>query len=171
MLAKSVEIKPTRYFIVSKDKTDKFFKKAKVNSCSHVLVKNGQSLAIPCKIVNSKGLGMNSYKLFPSNANNFKSVYQKDYNQKPNMHVGMKKKPLVPYDQMSYRNRLPIADFAMGYSNKTNFTLGNPNLINRKQWISTSKDTYSYPQIVPVSNTGILSDMAKMSHKKLESIN
>lgn len=171
MLAKSVEIKPTRYFIVSKDKTNKFFQKAKVNSCSYVLVKNGQSLAVPYKIINSKGLKINNYKLFPSNANNFKSVYQMDYNNKPYMHVGMKKKPLIPYDQYSYRSRLPITDIAMGYSNQTNFTIGNPHLINRKQWISTSKDCYSYPKISPVTNSGILSDMAKMSHEKLESIN
>jgi hypothetical protein len=43
-------------------------------------------------------------------------------------------------------------------------------MINRKQWKTTTGDNYSWPKPVPVSNTGILSDIAKRGHKKLESI-
>ena len=43
-------------------------------------------------------------------------------------------------------------------------------MINRKQWKTTAGDNYSWPKPVPVSNPGILSDMTKRAHKKLESI-
>ena len=32
------------------------------------------------------------------------------YKMHPSLHVGMKKKPLVPYHPESYRNRLPVVD-------------------------------------------------------------
>jgi hypothetical protein len=48
-------MKDSKYFTTSKNITDPFFKATKVDSCSHVLVKNGQSLAVPFKIKNEKG--------------------------------------------------------------------------------------------------------------------
>ena len=44
-------------------------------------------------------------------------------------------------------------------------------MVNRKQWTSTARDTFTKPKITPISNTGILSDITKKAHKKLESIN
>lgn len=43
-------------------------------------------------------------------------------------------------------------------------------MVNRKQWISTSKDSYKTPKFLPISNTGISSSISKNIHKKLESI-
>ena len=47
----------TSFFNPNKSKTDAFFKDTKVNSCSYVLVKNGQSLAFPFRIRNERGRG------------------------------------------------------------------------------------------------------------------
>ena len=40
------------------------------------------------------------------------------------MHVGMTKKPLVAYDPISYRNRLPTATVIMPHKNKSIIELG-----------------------------------------------
>lgn len=159
------------FFIPDKKKTNVFFKETKVGSCSRVLVKNGQSLAIPFYIRNEKGRGLNHFKTVPEKSGEVKSVYMKDYLPVPQMHAGMGKKPLEVYDMHSYRNRLPIDGIVMGLKNKSLIQIGEGELINRKQWVSSSQDSFRWPTIVPVSNSGILSDMAKDSHRRLEMIN
>ncbi len=41
-----------------------------------------------------------------------------------NLHVGMRNKPLVPYNPHSYRNRLPIADVKKPPKNASSIELG-----------------------------------------------
>ena len=171
MLLKSQQLKSTKFFIPDHDHTNPYFKNVRVNSCSKILVKNGQSLAIPYKIVNSKGKRLNHFLHYPQNVkNNFKSSYQQDYSLKRSMHVGMGRKPLVPYDPLSYRNRLPIDDFVINQQRKNEFVLGKPDMINRKRWVSTSKDSYKKPKELPISNGGIISDITKRVQRRLESI-
>ena len=161
----------TSFFNPDKTRSDAFFRGTKVGSCSFVLVKNGQSLAVPFKIRNERGRGLNHYKTVPEKSAEVKSVYMKDYTPYHNMHCGMGKKPLIPYDPSSYRSRLPIGGIVMSHKNKSLIEIGDGGLINRKQWASTYKDTFRWPRMTPVSNPGILSDMAKSCHKKLDSIN
>lgn len=169
-LAKSMS--ETKFFHPNKGKTNPFFKLSKVGSCSHVLVKNGQSLAIPFHIINSRGRSLNHYKTVPEKSAEVKSVYMNDYTPIPFMHCGMGKKPLLPYDPLSYRNRLPFGGIvSLGQKNSSLINIGDNGLINRKQWSSTMKDSFKWPRMVPISNPGITSDMAKESHRKLNSIN
>lgn len=162
----------SRYFVPNKEKTNPFFKDSKVASCSHVLVKNGQSLAIPFRIINSRGRSLNHYKTVPEKSAEVKSVYSKDYTPIPFMHCGMGKKPLVPYNPFSYRNRLPIGGMvSMGMKNSSMVNIGDNGLINRKQWSSTMRDSFRWPRMNPVSNPGITSDIAKENHRKLNAIN
>lgn len=171
MLLKSHQLNPTKYFIPDHDHTAPYFKNVRVNSCSKILVKNGQSMAIPYRIVNSKGKRLNHFLYYSKiGKNNFKSSYQLDYCLKRSMHVGMGRKPLVPYDPLSYRNRLPIDDFVINQQRKNEFILGNPDMVNRKRWVSTSKDSYKIPKELPISNDGIISDITKRVHRSLESI-
>ena len=171
MLSKSVQLNPTRYFLPDVAHTNPFFKNAKVGSCSKVLVKNGQALAVSFSIRNSKGRRLNHFRYYSSvGKNDFKSSYQQDYSLKRSMHVGMGRKPLVPYDPLSYRNRLPIDDFVINQQRKNEFVLGKPDMINRKRWVSTSKDSYKKPKELPISNGGIISDITKRVHRRLESI-
>ena len=91
-----------------------------------------------------------------------------DYITFGDIHCGMSKKPLVPYHMDSSRSRLPINGIISGAAiNRASLELGDFRLINRKQWKSTYKDSYRKPSIVPVSNYGIASDMAKASHQRL----
>ena len=111
-------------FNTSKNKTDEFFKQTKVGSCSHIIVKNGQSIAVPFKVTNSKGKQLNDFKNFQDKSSEMQSVYTKDYTVKPFMHAGMVKKPLVPYDPTSYRNRLPTSGIVMAPKNKSIVEIG-----------------------------------------------
>jgi len=166
-LNKQSQYKSTKLFNTNKDKTHEFFKGSKIGSCSHVLVKNGTSVAVPFNITNNKGRGLMSFKLQPSLSSEVQSIYRKDYSIKPDMHAGMSKKPLVPYDSLSYRNRLPISTVIMPHKNKSIVEIGDRSSVNRKQWTSTAMDNYKKPKVFPVSNTGILSDMTIRVHKKL----
>ena len=162
-----IQMKESILFKSLKEKTHQFFKNSKIESCSHVLVKNGQTLAIPYNIVNQKGNGLTHYKTIPMKSSELMSIYRKDYSIKPHLHCGMKNKPLEPYNPTSYRSRLPNTDYVISHKNKSSFEIGNPNTVSRKQWVSTTKDYYQTPVFLPICNTGILSDNAKKVHSKL----
>ena len=165
------EQKPKKtYFQTHKELGDPFFKNSRITSCSHVLVKNGRCLAIPFGIKNRRGRGLNHFKTVPEKLSSNKSIYMSDYIQVNNLHCGMGKKPLVPYTPDSARNLLPLNGIVSGAAaNRSYLDLGNGNIINRKQWNSTYRDSYLYPRIVPISNSGICADMAIASHQRLNS--
>jgi len=159
--------KSSKFFNTMKHKTHEFFKDSKIDSCSHVLVKNGTSVAVPFDIKNSKGRGLLSFKIQPSLSSEVESIYRKDYSVKPDMHVGMSKKPLVPYHPLSYRNRLPTSYVIMPHKNKSVVEIGDRGTVNRKQWVTSHMDNFNKPKTLPISNTGIISDMTIRVHKKL----
>lgn len=153
-------------FKENKDKTHDFFKDTKVGSCSHIVEFKNRCVAVPHKIINSKGRPLSAYKYYTPKTNQAKSVYRNDYSIKPFMHAGMAKKPLVPYNPESNRNKLPPSDFFKPNTNVSKIDIGNQASINRKQWLSTAKDSYQWPVKTPVTNSGILSDIAKRSKQK-----
>ena len=82
----------------------------------------------------------------------------------------MMKKPLVPYNPDHTRNLL-LDDFGLRMRrNFSSVNIGSVNLINRKQWISTYKDSFKKFMIKRISNPGILSDLAKRTHYKFNNI-
>ena len=159
------------FFHQEKDKGDSYFMNTRVGSCRKVLVKNGITLAMAYKIRNSKGEPLENYnhtlKKIPKNT----STYFFDYcTPKTENHVGMCKKPLVPYEPDHSRNQL-MEDY--GVRMRRNFSsvnIGCDSLINRKQWISTYKDSFKKLKIKRISNPGILSDLAKRTHYKFNNI-
>lgn len=161
----------TTMFKDRKNDTLGFFKDTKVGSCSHIVEVKGRTVAIPYTVTNSKGRPLSAFKYNNYAQKQLKTIYRKDYSIKPNMHVAMDKKPLIRYDPNSYRNRLPTADFFTPHRNISNVEVGSKALVNYKQWTSTTKDSFRWPKPTPVTNTGILSDKFKLSHKKLTSIN
>lgn len=120
----SKSLKNSVYFNTSKEKTNAFFKQTKVESCSHVLIKNGTALAVPFKITNSKGKSLNNYKNVPIKSSETKSIYRNDYDVHPYMHAGMTNKPLGKYDPNSYRNRLATGGIIMPHKNKSIVEIG-----------------------------------------------
>lgn len=162
--------KETQLFKSLKDKTHPFFKQSKIGSCSHVIFKNGQTLAVPFSITNSRGKGLNHYKTIPMKSSELMSIYRKDYSVKPMLHAGMRNKPLEPYNPLSYRNRLPNSDYVICHKNKSSIEMVGRDGGSRKQWVTTYKDCYQMPVIYPICNTGILSDISKKIHKKLNDV-
>jgi len=158
-------------FIGDKTKTANFFKNTRVDSCSHVVEIKGRTFAVPYSVVNSRARPLSSFKINQYKKPQERSIYATDYTNKVIMHAGMGKKPLVPYHPISYRNRLPTSDFYMPYKNTSKFDLGEKTDINRKQWVSTQKDSYQWPVPTPVTNSGILASTFKESHRKLVSHN
>jgi hypothetical protein len=117
-------MKQSKFFNTSKEQTHEFFKETKVGSCSHVLVKNGVSLAVPYKITNQKGKSLNNYKNVPQRSSETKSVYKSDFDMHTYMHAGMNSKPLMSYDPNSYRNRLATGGIIMPHKNKSIVEIG-----------------------------------------------
>jgi hypothetical protein len=157
-------------FQTHKEYGDPFFKTTRVNSCSLVLVKNGRCLAIPFGVTNRRKRHLNHFKTVPEKLSTNKTIYMTDYVPVANLHCGMRKKPLVPFSPDAARNLLPLNGIVSGAAaNRSYLDLGNSNVINRKQFTTTYRDSFLYPRIVPISNSGICADMAKASHMRLNS--
>ncbi len=158
-------------FIQEKEKGDDFFRSTRVGSCRKVILKNSIPLAIAYKIKNPRGEPMTHFnytlKKLPKNF----STYFFDYcTQKQQSHLGMLKKPLVPYNPNHTRNKLTDEYGHRLFRNFSSLNLGNDNLINRKQWVSNYKESFKPIKIKRISNPGILSDLAKRSHYKFNNI-
>ena len=126
------------------------------------MVKNGLPFALTFKVKNPR------VKQLPKNPI---SYYFVDYcTKKDEYHLGMNKKPLAPYYPNHIRSKLPNDLGFRTFRNLFSFDIGKEGLINRKQWISTYKDSYKPTTIKRISNPCILSDMAKRSHYKLNNI-
>ena len=160
-----------KYFLPEKNKGDEYFLDTKVDSCRKILINNGLPRAISFKIRNSRGEPLMNYNHTYKKLPQITSTYFYHYcAPKTVNHVGMLKKPLVPYDPNHTRNQL-IEEF--GIRMKRNFSLvsiGDNRLINRKQWISTYRDSFKKFRIKRTSNPGILSDLAKRRHYKFNNI-
>ena len=159
------------FFIQEKETGDKFFRKTRVGSCRKVVVKNGIPFALTYKVKNPRGEPMTHFNYTLKQIPKRPSSYYLDYcTKKQDFHLGMKKKPLVPYNPDHTRSRLPEnLDFKV-FKNVSDFDIGNEGLVNRKQWITTYKDSYKTINVDRITNPGILSDMAKRSHYKLNNI-
>ncbi len=118
------QFKESRLFQSNKEGTDKFFKGTKVGSCSRIVVKKGVSVAVPYNITNQRGETLLRFKSTEKLSSATKSVYRKDFEVEPYMHVGMTRKPLMPYNPTSYRSRLPTATVIMPHKNKSQIELG-----------------------------------------------
>ena len=159
------------FFNLEKDKGDKYFRSTRVGSCRRVIVKNGLPSALSFKVKNPRGEPMTHFnytlKQLPKNP----TSYFLDYcTKKEENHLGMNNKPLVPYNPNHTRSKLPNELGFRAFRNLSAFDIGKEGLINRKQWISNYKDSYKPTTIKRISNPGILSDMSKRLHYKLNNI-
>jgi len=70
------QAKGSKLFSTNKKRTNEFFKETKVNSCSHIIVKNGVSIAIPYQIKNERGEKLLRFKTTDTLSSETKSVYR-----------------------------------------------------------------------------------------------
>ena len=72
-------------------------------------------------------------------------------------HVGMLKKPLMPYNPMAQRSQLPKVTVVMPYKNASQIVIGDRTSFNNKQWLSVNKLLQKVPDLhEATSNGGIL---------------
>ena len=67
------------FFKTHQDKGFAYFNTTRVGSCSYVLIKNGQCLAVPFYIINRRGRSLNHFKTVPEKSPITKSTYMNDY--------------------------------------------------------------------------------------------
>ena len=159
------------FFIQEKEKGEPYFRSTRVGSCRRVVVKNGIPFALTFKVKNPRGEPMTHYRYTLKQKPKNPSTYQVDYcMEKNDCHLGMNKKPLVPYSATHKRSKLPDDLKFKVFKNISDFDIGNEGLINRKQWVSTYTDSYQPIKINYISNPGIQSDMAKRKHYKFNNI-
>ena len=159
------------FFIQEKEAGDKYFRSTRVGSCRKIIVKNGIPFAMTFKVKNPRGEPLTHFnytlKQIPKNP----TSYFIDYcTKKQENHLGMDKKPLIAYNPNHTRNQLPRDLGFRAFRNLSAFDIGKEGLINRKQWVSTYKDSYRPTTVKRISNPGILSDMAQRTHYKLNNI-
>ena len=96
------------FFIQEKETGDKYFRSTRVGSCRKVVVKNGLPFALTFKVKNPRGEPMTHFnytlKQFPKNPTNYFTDYCL---RRQENHLGMDKKPLIPYDPNHTRSQLP----------------------------------------------------------------
>ena len=146
------------------DKSAPFFRDTKVLTCSKVVVKNGEAVAVafPQKKTGYKSPG--SYGNMGKSSER-SSVSHAAHKETPIMHAGMAKKPLVKYDPSSYRNRLPQPTVVMPYKNSSQVVIGDRESAQKKQYISTNKNHFPAHHLgETVSNPGIMAEKTKRTH-------
>mmetsp|Transcript_8 Transcript_8/g.4 ORF Transcript_8/g.4 Transcript_8/m.4 type:complete len:88 (+) Transcript_8:332-595(+) len=81
------------------------------------------------------------------------------------MHCGMTKKPLEPYNPLSYRNRLPQPTVVMPYKNSSQIVIGDRSSEDRRAFKTVNQLMLSKaPVEMNVTNGGILARQTKWAH-------
>mmetsp|Transcript_40415 Transcript_40415/g.29110 ORF Transcript_40415/g.29110 Transcript_40415/m.29110 type:complete len:82 (+) Transcript_40415:420-665(+) len=73
----------------------------------------------------------------------------------------MVKKPLEPYHPNAHRSRLSEPTVVMPYKNSSQIVIGDRSSHYRRQFVTTSNNTYAKPQANITSNPGIISEGTK----------
>lgn len=145
-----------------------FFKTTRVESCQFVTAANGQARAVAFPQKKTGYKAKNSW----SNQRRSSEVIShagSTYQTFPNMHVGMEKKPLMPYHPESYRSRLPQPDFIAPYKNASQVEIGDRSSYNSK---SVFRTTYQAMLFKPnmndyTTNQGIIAEKTKWTKTRI----
>lgn len=78
-----------------------------------------------------------------------------------NLHAGMTRKPLEPYHPNAHRSRLPSPTIVMPYKNSSQIVIGDRSSNYRRQFVSTTTNTFNKPNASLTSNPGIVSEITK----------
>ena len=127
------------------------FKNTKVTSCSKILQKNGQNVALAFNNGAAKPIDLNSKRLSEVTA-----LSQDHYKVRENLHAGMLKKPLEPYHANAFRSRLPQPTVVMPYKNSSQLVFGDRSSYDKRQFVSTNQNTFVTPKPFETTNPGIV---------------
>ena len=88
------------------------------------------------------------------------SVFKICFGTHQDMHVGMMKKPLVPYSPTAFRSRLPVSDCPVRYRNSSSFELGDRSI--KSTFRTNNQALFTSGNILKgVTNTGIIAEKTR----------
>merc|ERR1712151_144381 len=139
------------------NKSNANFKNTRVTSCSGVLMKNGKAVAMcfnqPPKCYKKEGDPLKSSETTSIAADMFK--------MRSNLHAGMARKPLGAYHPNAPRSRLPQPTIVMPYKNSSQIVIGDRSSYYKRQFVTTSANTFSGKAAPITSNPGIVSEVCR----------
>ena len=141
------------------EKSIAFFKDSKVDSCSYVVVKHGQAVAVPY-ITAGKN---RSQDISPMEK---RSVSHDVHRIRYHLYAGMKNKPLEAYNPEAHRSRLRTEEYQVPYKNTSQIVLGDRSSNYKKHFVTTAQNLLKPPKQVFTTNIGILSAKAKWQRQK-----
>lgn len=84
-------------------------------------------------------------------------------------HVGMAKKPLMPYNPQAVRSQLPKPTVVMPYKNSSQIVIGDRSTLDRRMFKTTNSLRQLRPDLAEATtNGGILAERVKWTHKHQE---
>ncbi|CAI2373873.1 unnamed protein product [Moneuplotes crassus] len=151
---------PSKYWNTKMTKSSNYFKQTRVQTCSHVLYKNGKAIAV--------AFPLDKAAKKASKLPETKSITQATYARKGNLHAGMPVKPLMPYHPNAHRSRLPTATVVMPYRNASSIVIGDRSSDYRRQFTSHNRITYPKHRLEDATtNGGILATKTKWTHRRM----
>ena len=151
---------PKQFWEKKMAQSSSFFKKTRVQTCSHVLYKNGKAIAVSFPL---KKTGARNKDKLPET----KSVTQSTYSRRGNLHAGMPVKPLEPYHPTAHRSRLPTPTIVMPYRNASSIVIGDRSSDYKRQFASYNRITYPKHRLDDATtNGGIIATRSKWFHKR-----
>lgn len=132
------------------------FQNTKITTCSKVLQKNGQAVALAFNHGAPKPVDIKSKSLQEVTA-----LSQDQYKVRENLHAGMLKKPLEPYHPNAFRSRLPQPTVVMPYKNSSQIVIGDRSSYYKRQFVSTNQNTFVNPKQHDTVNPGIISEKTR----------
>ena len=155
---------PEEFQKIKDDNTAPFFKQTRVHTCSHVMMKNGQAVAVSFPLEKTGWKAKNSY-VKQARSTERASVNKDSYKMRMNLHAGMNFKPLEPYTPNAHRSRLPTPTVVMPYKNSSQIVIGDRASDYRRQFTTTNSVRFpKYKLDDPTTNGGILSTRTKWNH-------
>lgn len=119
-------------------------------------MKNGQAVCVAFPNPNQKPV--DSSKNRSSETTSFSSDM---FKVRPNLHAGMTRKPLEAYHPNAARSRLPSPTIVMPYKNSSQIVIGDRSSHYKRQFVSTTTNTFTKPNAALTSNPGIVSEITK----------
>ena len=136
-------------------KSSSFFQGNKILSWSHVLIKNGQCVAIPFKCPPAPR------DLSAGRSKESQSITRDTFKVRNNLHAGMIKKPLERYHPNAHRSRLSSPTVVMPYKNSSSIIIGDRTCEDRRLYVSSNKNAFAKLNNLNTSNGGIIATKTK----------
>jgi hypothetical protein len=138
------------------------FKNTKIASCSSILSKNGQNVCLAFSNGAPKPIDLNLKK-----SSETTSMSTQHYKIREPLHAGMMNKPLEPYHPNSFRSRLPKPTVVMPYKNSSSIVIGDRSTFYKRQYVSTSNNTFVKPKSFETANPGIIANITtRVKHQQ-----